>query len=76
MRDGQVHSFNFMSIGSYFGWTGVSLNARLSMLKLLPYMLRSGRSDVYHHVERDNPAYIVIGKTNDIVLFRRQLTHA
>jgi oxygen-dependent protoporphyrinogen oxidase len=47
MRDGQVHSFNFMSIASYFGWSGVSLKARLSMLKLLPYMLRSGRSDVY-----------------------------
>ena len=48
MRDGQVHSFNFMSIGSYFGWTGVSLKARLSMLKLLPHMLRAGRADVYY----------------------------
>jgi oxygen-dependent protoporphyrinogen oxidase len=47
MRDGQVHSFNFMSIGSYFGWTGVSLKARLSMIKLLPYMMRARRADVY-----------------------------
>ncbi|MCJ7661602.1 MAG: FAD-dependent oxidoreductase [Anaerolineales bacterium] len=48
MRDGEVHSFNFMSIASYFGWTGVSLKARLSMLKLLPYMMRAGRADVYY----------------------------
>ena len=41
MRDGDVHSFNFMSIASYFGWTGVSLKARLSMFKLLPYMMRA-----------------------------------
>ena len=48
MRDGEVHSFNFMSIASYFGWTGVSLKARLSMLKLLPYMMRAGRADIYY----------------------------
>ena len=48
MRDGEVHSFNFMSIASYFGWTGVSWKARLSMLKLLPYMLRAGRANVYY----------------------------
>jgi oxygen-dependent protoporphyrinogen oxidase len=48
MRDGKTHTVNFMSIASYLTWTGVSLQARLGMLKLLPYMLRSGRTDVYH----------------------------
>jgi oxygen-dependent protoporphyrinogen oxidase len=47
MRNGKVHTVNFMSVLSYLGWTGVSLGARLSMLKLLPYMLRSGRVNVY-----------------------------
>lgn len=47
MRGGKVHTVNFMSIPSYLGWTGVSLGARLSMLKLLPHMMRSGRVDVY-----------------------------
>jgi oxygen-dependent protoporphyrinogen oxidase len=47
MRGGKVHTVNFMSVLSYLGWTGVSLGARLSMLKLLPYMLKSGRVNVY-----------------------------
>lgn len=47
MRDGKVHTVNFMSIASYLGWTGVSLGARLAMLKLLPHMLRAGRADIY-----------------------------
>jgi protoporphyrinogen/coproporphyrinogen III oxidase len=47
MRGGKVHTVNFMSVASYLGWTGVSLGARLSMLKLLPHMLKSGRVDVY-----------------------------
>ena len=47
MRRGVVHTVNFMSVASYLGWTGVSLGARLSMLKLLPHMLRSGRVNVY-----------------------------
>jgi oxygen-dependent protoporphyrinogen oxidase len=48
MRGGKIHTVNFMSIPSYFGWTGVSLGARLSMIKLLPYMMRYGRADQYH----------------------------
>lgn len=47
MRGGKVHTVNFMSIPSYFGWTGVSLGARLSMVKLLPHMLKSGKVNVY-----------------------------
>ena len=47
MRRGVVHTVNFMSVASYLGWTGVSLGARLSMLKLLPHMLKSGRVNVY-----------------------------
>ena len=47
MRGGKVHTVNFMSVPSYLGWTGVSLGARLSMLKLLPHMMKSGRVNVY-----------------------------
>lgn len=48
MRDGEVHTVNFMSVMSYFGWKGVSLGARLSMAKLLPYMMRYGLADTAH----------------------------
>ena len=48
MRGGKTHTVDFMSIPSYLGWTGVSLGARLSMIKLLPYMIRYGRGDLYH----------------------------
>ncbi len=47
MRGGKVHSVNFMSIPSYLRWSGVSLAARLSMIKLLPYLLRYGRVNPY-----------------------------
>jgi protoporphyrinogen/coproporphyrinogen III oxidase len=47
MRAGRLHTVNFMSILSYLRWTGVSLGARLSMLKLVPYLLRAGRADVF-----------------------------
>lgn len=39
LRDGKLHSVNFVSIGSYLRWTGVSLRARLAMLKLVPHFL-------------------------------------
>jgi uncharacterized protein with NAD-binding domain and iron-sulfur cluster len=42
-RDGKLHSANFLSIPSYFGWSGVSLKARLAMLKLLPHFLKVGK---------------------------------
>ena len=48
MRDGEVHKVNFMSIMSYLTWSGVSFGARLSMLKLLPYIMRYKRADVFH----------------------------
>jgi oxygen-dependent protoporphyrinogen oxidase len=48
MRGGKVHTVNFMSPASYMRWSGVSLGARLSMLKLLPHMMRAGRADVYY----------------------------
>ena len=47
MRDNKLHTVNFMSIVSYLGWTGVSLKARLSMFKLIPYLIRYGRVNVY-----------------------------
>ena len=51
-RDGKMHSANFLSIPSYFGWSGVSLSARLAMFKLLPYFLRMGRLKNAYHLER------------------------
>ena len=53
-RDGQIHSANFLSIPSYLGWSGVSLRARLAMLKLLPHFLRIGKLDEVYHLERAN----------------------
>ncbi len=48
-RDGELHSANFLSILSYFQWSGVSLSARLAMLKLLPHFIKLiGFRDVYH----------------------------
>lgn len=55
-RDGQLHSANFLSLPSYFGWRGVSLNARLAMIKLIPHFLRMGRlPDVYHLEQAAGP---------------------
>lgn len=50
-RDGKLHSANFLSIPSYFGWSGVSLKARLAMLKLLPHFLRVGKMRSVYHLE-------------------------
>ncbi|MFO8035549.1 MAG: NAD(P)/FAD-dependent oxidoreductase [Anaerolineales bacterium] len=48
-RDGELHSANFLSILSYFQWGGVSLSARLAMLKLLPHFIKLiGFRNVYH----------------------------
>jgi len=39
LRGGKLHSVNFVSIGSYLRWTGVSFRARMAMLKLIPHFL-------------------------------------
>ncbi len=51
-RDGKMHSANFLSIPSYFGWSGVSLGARLAMLKLIPYFLSMARLKNVYHLEQ------------------------
>jgi len=51
-RNGKLHSANFLSILSYFGWSGVSLRARLAMLKLAPYFLKMGKLENVYHLER------------------------
>lgn len=51
-RDGRLHTANFLSIPSYLGWSGVSLKARLAMLKLIPHFLRMGRLENPYHLER------------------------
>jgi len=47
-RDGRIHPVNFLSIGSYLRWTGVSFGARLTMLRLLPHIMRYRGTDIYH----------------------------
>jgi oxygen-dependent protoporphyrinogen oxidase len=47
-RDGRIHPVNFLSIGSYLRWSGVSLAARLAMFRLLPHILRFRGLDLYH----------------------------
>jgi oxygen-dependent protoporphyrinogen oxidase len=51
-RQGRFHSANFLSIPSYLGWSGVSLSARLAMLKLVPHFLRTGRLKNVYHLEQ------------------------
>jgi oxygen-dependent protoporphyrinogen oxidase len=51
-REGELHSANFLSIPSYLRWRGVSLGARLAMLKLIPHFLRMMRLDNVYHLER------------------------
>ncbi len=48
MRDNIQRSVNFMSIPSYLRWSGVSLSARMSILKFLMHMLRYYKLDPYH----------------------------
>ncbi len=47
VRDGVPHNVDFMSLSSYLGWKGVSPAARLSMVKLLPHILRMRRADPF-----------------------------
>lgn len=55
-RDGELHSANFLSIPSYFRWSGVSLSARLAMLKLIPHFLKMiGLRNVYHLEQARGP---------------------
>ena len=51
-RDGELHSANFLSIPSYFRWSGVSLRARLAMLKLIPHFLKMIRLGNVYHLEQ------------------------
>jgi len=51
-RDGEMHSANFLSLLSYLRWSGVSLGARLAMLKLIPHFLKMGRIKNVYHLEQ------------------------
>jgi protoporphyrinogen/coproporphyrinogen III oxidase len=51
-RDNKLHTADFLSIPSYFGWSGVSFKARMAMIKLLPYFLRLGKLENAYHLER------------------------
>ena len=48
MRDNIQRSVNFMSLPSYLRWSGVSLAARMSILKFLMHMMRYYKLDPYH----------------------------
>jgi oxygen-dependent protoporphyrinogen oxidase len=51
-RDGGLHSANFLSIPSYLRWTGVTLGARLAMLKLVRHFWSMREIDSVYHLER------------------------
>ncbi|TET97316.1 MAG: NAD(P)/FAD-dependent oxidoreductase, partial [Anaerolineales bacterium] len=51
-RNDKLHSANFLSIPSYFGWSGVSLRARLAMFKLIPHFLKMIRLKNVYHLEQ------------------------
>lgn len=67
-RDGQIYPVNFLSIGSYLRWKGVSFKARLAMLKLIPHMLPYFGKEIYH-MERNPGA----DKLSYEEFFRRQI---
>lgn len=46
-RHGRIYPVNFLSIPSYLGWQGVSIGARLAMLKLAPHLLRYRGVNIY-----------------------------
>jgi len=48
LRDGKLHTVNFLNPLSYLRWTAVSMRAKLGMLKLLPHMLKYRSADIYH----------------------------
>lgn len=54
-RHGRIHPVNFLSIGSYLRWSGVSLGARLAMFRLLPHILRFRGVDPYHMERGPSP---------------------
>lgn len=54
-RDGRIHPVNFLSIGSYLRWSGVSLSGRLAMLRLLPHILRFRKVNIYHMERSSEP---------------------
>ncbi len=54
-RDGRIHPVNFLSIGSYLRWSGVSLSGRLAMLRLAPHILRFRKVNVYHMERSPEP---------------------
>lgn len=51
LRDGELHTVDFLSVSSYLSWQGVSLGARLSMIKLLPQLLPLLRLKQTYHLE-------------------------
>ncbi|MEJ5200022.1 MAG: FAD-dependent oxidoreductase, partial [Anaerolineae bacterium] len=48
MRGGRVYTVNFMAPLQFLTWKALSLPARLSLIKLLPYLIRYSRYDPYH----------------------------
>jgi oxygen-dependent protoporphyrinogen oxidase len=51
-RDGKIHSADFVSIPSYLTWSGVSLGARLAMVKLLPRLWKVRNLKNMYHIEQ------------------------
>ena len=48
LRDGKLHTFNYLSPLSFLRWSGVSAKAKLSALSLLPGFVGKLRAELYH----------------------------
>ncbi|HLF27601.1 MAG TPA: FAD-dependent oxidoreductase [Anaerolineae bacterium] len=48
LRDGRIHTYNYLSLPDFFRWSGVSLRSKLGLLKLLPVFLKYRNADTHH----------------------------
>lgn len=47
LRGGRIHAYNYLSLVDFARWSGVSLRAKLGILKLLPVFLKYRKADTH-----------------------------
>ncbi len=47
LRQGRTHAYNYLSLADFARWSGVSMRAKLGMLKLLPVYLKHRGADTH-----------------------------
>jgi oxygen-dependent protoporphyrinogen oxidase len=55
LRNGRTHAYNYLSLADFARWSGVSLRAKLGMLKLLPVFLKYRKADTHRPYLADGP---------------------